>query len=276
MKGTPTRLMRWLGAMVAVGPLVCGCTPLVWVDAEELIELSASDVDTLSAITHNGRIVVTAAEDDGSPIVVRASKRAGAGSQRQAQACMDALQLTTDKSGGTQNLGWKLTRIKPADWSVTVSFDVTVPPRLAVAAHTHNGSVEVTGIRGQCDLETHNGRITARTESPRLAAESHNGRLEIDTPAPQIELLTHNGAIHASLTAAGDLTGTVTTHNGGIDLQLGEKAATNLACSTHNGSINCSRTMSEVTTKRSRLTGRLGDSDASLMVETHNGSISIK
>lgn len=66
------------------------------------------------------------------------------------------------------------------------------------------------------------------------------------------------------------------THNGAVSVQLGDQTATNLECSTHNGHITCQRELSTVTKSRRHLVGRLGNSQAKLVIETHNGSIKVK
>jgi hypothetical protein len=270
-------IIRWL-VCVAVGALLPGCPadPIpIWVESQEHIELSAADVDKLVAVTHNGRIVV-AAKDGSETIIVDAKKRAGGWTEAQAAECMEALEIITEKAGRVQKLGWKLDRPKPNNWSVEVAFEVTVPPRLAVSAKSHNGRIEVTGVRGDCELETHNGGVTARTESKELLAETHNGAIKAASPASRVSLVTHNGPVEADLNAEGDLAGTVRTHNGRIALQLGERAATNLKCSTYNGSIRCSRDLKEATVTRSYVTGKIGESAAALELKTHNGSITVE
>ena len=267
-------------ALLSVGvigalPAQAGGKPKVWVEAQERIELSADGVDRLEVVTHNGGIAVIA-EEGSDQIIVVAKKRAGAPDEGQAQECMDALAITTEKSGRTQKLGRKLDRPKPSEWSFQVSFDVTVPPRLAVSAETHNGGIKVTGIHGDCRLETHNGGITTRTESREMDIETHNGGVTVTAPAGEVSIVTHNGGIAATLDAPGDLNGKIITHNGGVEVQFGERTATNLTCSTHNGRIRCSRDLMDITRKRNRLAGRLGESEARLGIETHNGSITIR
>jgi len=267
-------------ALLSVGvigalPAWAGCKSKVWVESQERIELSAGEVDELEVGTHNGDIAVTA-EEGSDQIIVVAKKRAGAPDEGQAQECMDALQITTEKSGRTQKLGRKLDRPKPSGWSVELSFEVTVPPRLAVVAKAHNGGIKVTGVHGDCKLETHNGGITAQTGSRRMNVKTHNGGAKITTAANEVTMVSHNGGIEAKLDAPGDINGTITNHNGGVAVEFGEQTATNLKCSVHNGRIQCSRDLMDITRKRTHLAGRLGQSEAHLEIKTHNGSITIR
>ncbi|MCP4249695.1 MAG: DUF4097 domain-containing protein [bacterium] len=258
-------------------PAAVGCAPRVWVESQQRIELSAADIDTLAAVTHNGRVTVVATDNaDSDLIVVEAAKRAGARTEEEAQACMDALTITTDVADRTQKLGWKLDRPKPPSWQVQVAFEVTVPPRLAVDAKSHNGRIEVRGVKGDCRVETHNGAISVQSTGRIVEAETHNGKINVRAAASQVALLTHNGSIDARLQADGDLGGSVTTHNGQIHLRLGDRTATRLACSTYNGRIHCRRELDDATINRRHLRGRVGDADAELTAQTHNGSITIE
>lgn len=267
--------------MVAVGVTIAcaGCTqcgPVVWIESKETLRLPAEGLDTLSAVTHNGGITVTGAEDPSGEIVVQVNKRAGGLTLADAQACMDALRITTDKQGATQKLDWRYEGLERSSWSADVAFDVTLPTRLAVAALSHNGRIKATGVAGDCTLETHNGHIDLEAMSKRISAKTHNGRVQVKAAPADVQLTSHNGSITARLDSAGDLAGAILTHNGSISLALADQTATNLSCRTYNGSLTCKRTLSDVTVDRSSLTGRLGQTEAKLDVETHNGSIEVR
>ena len=265
-------------ALLAAGllPGCVGFSPLVWVESQEHLELSATELDALAVVTHNGRVEVGPAKGASDQITVEVTKRAGGLTLGDAQACMDALVITTDKEGSTQKLGWEYEGIRHASWGAQVSFEITMPPELTLKAKSHNGRIEASGLNGDCDLETHNGRIEARTTSKRFYAETHNGRINVTAAPVEIHLLSHNGGITAELDCPGDLSGVITTHNGGISVQLGERAKTNLTCRTHNGRVRYHGTMSELTASRTRLSGRIGESDATLEIVTHNGSIDVR
>lgn len=252
-----------------------GCGPSVWVEAQEHLEVSAEGVDTLAVETHNGRIEVQAASDDSEVIDIQVVKRAGGSSNRDAEACLDALVIESSKEGHTHSLGWRFDGPRGRNWGTGVSFTVTVPARLAVKAETHNGRVKVVGLQGDCDLETHNGRIEADVEGTTIRAVSHNGRIDVAGSPQNIELRTHNGSIKTRLASQSELTGSITTHNGSIRVELADGASTRLTCSTHNGRVFCAKALQNLTASRNRLSGQLGESQGTLHIETHNGSIEV-
>ncbi len=263
---------------VAAGlmPGCVGFSPLVWVESQESFALPAADTAELVIVTHNGLVEVGAAEGGERSIAVDVKKRAGGLTLADAHACMDALVIVKDQVGSTQKLGWKYDGIRQASWGAKVSFELTMPPEMALNAKSHNGRIVVGDLSGDCTLETHNGRIEARTTSRRFRAETHNGPIDVTAAPVEIRLVSHNGRIKADLDNPGDLAGIITTHNGDITARLGERASTNLTCRTHNGRVHFHGTMSELTASRTRVSGRIGESDAKLEMVSHNGSIDVR
>ena len=99
--------------LVATVVLSSGCicygSPDVWIEKQQRLELSASDIDTLQAITHNGHVNIKAATGDTNKISVDISIKAGGDSQEDAQACFNAFEIVTPVTGQTQVIktNWK-------------------------------------------------------------------------------------------------------------------------------------------------------------------------
>ncbi len=264
-----------LVSLSVMGIGMAGCRPKVWVESQEQIIVPLASIEKLSVLTHNGHIVVKA-DPASNEIKIEVSKRAGGETLEDAEACMDALQILSEMEGNTHSLKWKYEPKKKGDWAVAVSFDITAPPSLATLLETHNGRIEVLSMAGDADLTTHNGAISAETSANRLSAKTHNGKITASANPSEVRLESHNGGIIASLDAPGEIAGRITTHNGRIEVTLGEASATNLNCSTHNGSVRCARKLDELEARRSHLRGRLGNAEAVLEIESHNGSIRVE
>ena len=177
----------------------------------------------------------------------------------------------------------------------------------SVAIHS-SGDAEVQAL-GSLDAVIHgSGDLRAVGKAERLTASIHgSGDLKAyDLKAREASVSIHGSgdakvnvteSLNVVINGSGDVdyrgkprvrqvisgSGDVTPNKygravpfGAVSLQLGDKTATNLACSTHNGSITCRRELTAMSKSRRRLTGWLGDSEAKLVVETHNGSIDIK
>lgn len=271
--------------VLGLSTLAAGCelsAPLVWVESSESFELPADSIRQFAAHTHNGSIRVGAAAADQATIAVRVKIRAGAPDQDSAEACLANVEIITPTSGDdgeVQELRWRWRERPPFGWQVTVSYDAAMPPTLALVAETHNGDARAIGLGGDCRLRTHNGSVHVTAHAgDHLDAETHNGRVLAETSAQSVRLVTHNAGVRALVAGQGPLDGEIATHNGSVDVYLSPNRAAQLECRTQNGRIRRELELADLMTKQNRrLSGRLGEVDdpdeATLQVETHNGSI---
>ncbi len=267
-------------------------TPKVWVKTEQEFELPASGLESLNVKTHNGNITLTGSAEAES-LSVHAVIKAGGRDQADAERCLNAVRLRTDVNGTEQELGVEWIEERERTWQVSVSFEVTLPSRLAVnglshngnviassldsaaALETHNGNVAATGHRGTLSLETHNGDVTAKANAPALSLTTHNGQVSVEAETGELHCVTHNGSVSGELTGAGPLSGKVSSYNGEIRLALGPDLSATIDCSTHNGRIRVNREMKRTVDKKHLLKGTIGDGEGSLDISTHNGSVTL-
>lgn len=288
---------------VGVATTGVGCDharPKAWVEESQLIELSATDISALRAITDNGRVRVRGASAKSSAIEVTAHVRAGGASEGDAQAALDAVEIVTAvEDKGVQVLRWDWPEDRPRDWAAEVSFEVTVPASLSVTIETENGEVDVQGVAGDLQLtsangnitldnegalnvgepniqaETQNGEIRARCQASRLELTTQNGRIDARTSAAKLHLQSSNGMVTVALTEAGSVGGSIQTENGSVRLEIADGVATELECRTANGQIRSKIELADQDRKRLYLRGRLGSGGGELNLETSNGSIEI-
>ncbi len=274
------RRLGWLAVAGVVWPMVgTGCTSShlgsrVHVDDVEDRALSAVTIRMIDARTHNGHIAVTAGDTD--EIAIRITKKTFGSTMSSAQEAMGALEVVTEQDGDVQKVYWRWTETKHADWGAGVSYDVTVPERLAAKLRTHNGPVELSGIGGDAEVETHNGKVDVNTASASVTARTHNGGMSITAPVREIMAKTHNGGMQLNLTGDNNVTGSVRTHNGGITLAVQEGASAQFECTTRNGGISVLLPTEVISSSRRRVTAKLGDASGELRVQTHNGGIRVK
>ncbi len=173
--------------------------------------------------------------------------------------------LTIDATPGEVIIKAKLPK-RPGGWwgrdniRAAVKFVVTVP----ATAHlrkidTVNSHVTITGVRGTVTANTVNGGITAQG----LGADTR--------------LHTVNGTIRAEFARlARDQEISVGTVNGSTTVSLPKSAAFDLRASTVNGSVSCAFPIKlEGKSRRSHLSGTVGDGGATLKASTVNGSIRV-
>ena len=218
----------------------------------------------LSIRNSNGSIEVEAWE--GNEISVTARIQIKAPSKTKAEELYEKLKFVVDASGASVAIEADCPRIRQV-WfglgghtSIRIRYYVKVPRQTGLKLKTTNGGIEARGVRGAFDLETVNGGIE-------LLEAGGEGRLK-----------SVNGGIRCHLDEFyenGDLR--VKTTNGGIKIRLPEDAGAELDAKTVNGSVRLDFTLSgDVTVKRRRVSGRLGDGGGNIELRATNGSISVK
>ncbi len=183
-----------------LGIFVVGCDQMrakVWVEQIDELAIQTDGVNKIAITTHNGPIEVTG-DSERSDMHVVVTRKGGGRNKESARAALDALEIVSDLAeDGTHNLGYRWNVSKQFDWKARVSFKVSMPPHLMTQAKTHNGTVKVTNVDGDCDLVTHNGAITAVDVRSACNIETYNGPIKIDSPEATVNAVTHNGAIAA-------------------------------------------------------------------------------
>lgn len=277
------RISRLLVVLLIVPCAVVsgGCIvgqPTFWSRAKtEHLSMDADNLDTLQARTHNGAIYYEGGAERPAGVEITATKKAGAPTVAAAEEALDAIEVYAEPAGkGVQRLGWRWRQPKGIGWSANVRFDIQGPADLDLDFVTHNGRINVEGTDAGVKVLTHNGRIKVAGGRGPLSAITHNGCIDATYAGKDINLRTHNGPIEALLDKCQSIDGRIATHNGRIRVVVGDAASAMLSCRTHNGTVSCDAPVSSVKTRRSSMSGTLGDGDGHLKLETHNGSIRVE
>lgn len=271
-----------LGCLLCLVMFMAGCISIggcsMQAKYERTVQLSAplSPGSAFEAQTHNGSITINGAEV--AECNMTATIVARAATDEEAQELAEKVKVTLVPSGNRL-----ITRIdKPTQLinkSVSVGLDVEVPNQTDLKLVTHNGSVEISDIKGRLDATTHNGKVTSERVSGTTAFSTHNGSVTCGEISGSTQLKSHNGSIKAYYTdtAPSVCDISIITHNGGIELKTPPGYSGRIDASTNNGSINTDLpiTVSGKISKSS-LKGTIGAGEGQLHLETHNGSIRIR
>lgn len=225
--------------------------------------------------THNGTVSFDGQPNDGAGQVT-ITKIAYGSSTEEAEAAMNAIEVTVEPKGDTVEMSWRWKTLKKRNWSADVSFAIKAPGRLNFDVETHNGEVKIGGANGGVEVETHNGEINVSASGPALEAETHNGAINAVFAGASIELSSHNGEVVADLSRCSAVTGSVTSHNGGVRVSVGKSTSADLEARTNNGGIDCDAALTDMKKTKGSLDGKLGTGGGKLEIETRNGAIAIK
>jgi len=245
---------------------------------ERTVQLSSPipSGSSFEAQTHNGSINI--AGTDIAECNLTATITARARTEEDAEKLAERTTVRLESFGG--GLIAKINKpIFLTNQSVSVSLDVQVPNESDLELTTHNGAVEIRNITGRLNGTTHNGRITAEQVSGTAELHTHNGSVTCREISGDSRLKSHNGSIRVYYSEAApsicDIS--IITYNGGIEIETPSNYSGEFNASTHNGSIRTDLPITIVgKISKSKLTGKIGNGQGRLHLETHNGSIRVK
>ncbi|MFN2443419.1 MAG: DUF4097 domain-containing protein [Thermoanaerobaculia bacterium] len=204
----------------------------------------------------SGRIEVMGNET--ASIGVTASSRAGRGDSEELADRIeirqdgDTLVIREKRTKGPRRLFAMMDGGKPS-----VSFEVTVPARLAVTAANVNGGVNIEEVVGA------------------TAVKSVNGRVQVSTPGAEVRASTVNGSIRAEFTRQ-FRGGTFKTINGSIAVEVPHDASLDLDIHQVNGSFQTDLPVVIQTSGRRNTRGSLHGGRYPLEIDTVNGSVRLR
>ncbi len=218
-----------------------------------------TNIEQIDVQTRNGRIRLVG-DNAATQITVTATYVARDSSEAKAEERLSNMKTVITTEGDTL-------RVK-ADFGAervnnqSISYEITLPTNASAIADTSNGSIEVSELTGDLQLETSNGEINIQsTEGPSgIDAETSNGRIVVSANPTdgRYQLNTSNGSITVRLPEELGVDVTASTSNGSVDLGPGQWAITGGKISTKN------------------VSAQRGDGSLELRMDTSNGSITIE
>lgn len=142
---------------------------------------------------------------------------------------------------------------------------------------TGSGGIDVSGVRGgRINLDTGSGRVTgADLRADELRVDTGSGRIALTgVAATDLRLDTGSGGVELELVS--DVRSLeVDTGSGGVVLRVPETLGARLEIETGSGSIDSEMPIEMTRSGRGRLSGRIGDGDGLVRIETGSGSVRI-
>lgn len=150
-----------------------------------------------------------------------------------------------------------------------------------IAMNTGNGSVTISDAGGQIKLHSGNGAVTGSNLSGSLNASTGNGSMQVAGRLSHLDAHTGNGSLQIEVAGADSLRdgGSITSGSGGVTLRLDRNLHLNLQLSTGSGGIHSDlpvTTQGDMGEDRHQLNGTLNGGGASLRVNTGSGGIRVE
>lgn len=291
---TPVHTVLALTLTIATAHLAsCGMSH-VYVESEGLIEVPAEQVRTVHGKLQNGDFEVRGTPAKLEFLTIRYRVKAGGFDLPDAEACLGDIELLHSTTpDGRLDLGWRYAVPKRSTWAASVNFSIEQPESAPVTVETHNGGVDIRGVRAACTAKAHNGSIRIEDCEERVVAESHNGnvaidgastvdassyngRLRIRSSASKLNLSTHNGGITAELDNPTRVGATIATHNGPISIEIRGGCPVEVEAKGVNGSLRMSGAFEEAHEAKNDAWAKKGTGGDTIRITTYNGSVHVK
>lgn len=188
--------------------------------AEATLELShdAAEINAFSVRTDWGDLRVTGGDEETVRVVAKQS--AWADSEEGAEAVLEkvAISLTADADGRLELQA----DVPPENRSrVGIDYEISVPKRLVVHAHTRSGDVWIEGVAGTQQVTTLSGDVSVADASADVTVSSKSGDVIVGTVEGSLTVSSMSGDIGIT-GLSGELN--ATTKSG--DLRADEVAGT--------------------------------------------------
>ena len=182
-------------------------------------------------------------------------------SKKELDENIEKINMDIDSSGNTINIRPGIVKEKhffnfSFNFNENEEYQLIVPDGLDVVIDNTNGKIDVSEVTGNVKISSTNGSVKFKNTPGKLNAELTNGKITADIDS----------------TKGIDFRAT----NGSVTLNLGNSFSGNFKLETVNGKITTKDFDFKKESKEKRtFTGKLGDSDAEIRIETTNGKITL-
>ena len=221
----------------------------------EIRDLTMAAPAAGQALTIDGRRNggITVRGWDGADVRVRARVQSWANSSSNAQTQVKAVQIkstgnTLKAEAGTGDDNW------------SVSYEVFVPRKTALALTTYNGGISIDGVQAPITFEAYNGGISLANLGGDVHGSTKNGGVTVRLSGEKWEGKGLD----------------VTTTNGGINWRIPESYSAQLKTETVHGGLSTDYPITVTGKIGKGLNTKLGQGGALVSVVTTNGGISLR
>jgi hypothetical protein len=249
---------------------------------EELYQEDAQEVEIplskpgqrgrLNVESHNGQVKISAYEGVTVKVkMIKYSKKVERSSDKEGMRLLSSggFSVKAEEYNNTVTL-------ENEGWGNRVDFEIQVPAGFDISAETYNnGNIDITGIKGELNVESYNGPITLNDISGSASASTYNGQVlaTFTTVTPNAPMIfsTYNGNIDLSVPAGTKFTAKMKT-NREIYTDFEQFSLKNNMPKTEKSKEGKGYSLKY----ENWVEGALNGGGAEVMMETRNGNIYIR
>lgn len=154
----------------------------------------AGEVKSITLTNDAGDIVVE--QTTGSDILITANKSARAADD------LDAVEVNVKQTG--DDISSTLNYL-PGSWSVSVAFEIQVPPGRSIQIESASGNIMIKNFQGTLNLSTASGTIVMQNVNGEIRANTSSGNIEARDVDGNVNVSSAGGNIIVSYSAAPEL-----------------------------------------------------------------------
>lgn len=161
----------------------------------------------------------------------------------------------------------------------SIKIELKIPREATLQVDTHDGNIELSGVKGEMRLSTGDGKIDATALDGRLIASTGDGHMRVEGRFDLLDLKTGDGHIEArALTGSKLLAGwNIRTGDGNVLLRLPTDLKADLDAHTGDGRITLDFPVTvSGSLNRSTIRGKINGGGPLLTVRTGDGSIRLE
>ena len=197
-----------------------------------------------------------------------------------------------EQSGNSIRVGFPSTEDRPLYNNITIDYEISAPPSVALNLHTGSGDIETDnlgrflkansgsgsvrahGLAGTADLQTGSGDVELEEQAAGdVRAHTGSGSVRIHGLKGGLDAHTGSGNIEADGTLAGS--GDLRSGSGSIRLHLGRDARLDVDARSGSGTIRVAQTQDHSSQDRHHLFTSTNGGGQSLRIITGSGDIEI-
>lgn len=226
----------------------------------------------LNVESHNGQVKIAAYEGATVKVkMIKYGKKVDRSSDKQGMRLLSSggFSVKAEEYNNTVS-------IENEGWGNRVDFEIQVPEGFDISAETYNnGEIEITGVKGELNVESYNGPITLNDISGSASASTYNGRVLASfasvTPNAPMVFTTYNGNIDLTVPAGTKLSARMKT-NREIYTDFEQFSLKNTSPKTEKNIEGKGYTLKY----ENWVEGSLNGGGPEVMMETRNGDIYIR